>query len=1274
MALKKCMSGIGNSWKTLVAGAILAGSNVVNGADLTGGMMYAVPTPAGRAPVIDGRLDDWDLSAAEPMWLNPELADLYSARVAIMYDRDALYLGGAVQLPERGIQNPHGPNEAFWNGDVIQIRIIADPAEPWPAGSPTLGSNRRAATVNIWNNTLTGEDWVKMQYGPKCELGDATMPEGTEVAIVPGAGEYVFEARVPWSALNVPGGRNPFAPGQRMTGIVEVLWDNDTYRIAAVYREAPGNFAWRNPQKWGQIEFSATGNLPSRHPSMEEYLNGAKPKPVGVPITIVMPEEMKLSVNILGPKGEVIRELAGAETHPQGPVTVYWDGRDQWGYPMPLGTYRWGAFLSQGLEAEYMGAVGVTGNPPYETADGTGGWGADHGNPEDVAASVNAMYFLWHVAEMSRALVKADLDGRVMWRRTPFLGGGFGPFHAVAANEKYVFLIAETNRLARLDAEHGTLQDFGPAKTIQVSQGDVIGVACNDHEVFAAAMEENRVRVYDVETGALLRELPCTAPRGLALDSVGNLYVVSAVTDGRPAILVSAHARAPFEPRVSAGLEAPWDVAVDQNGRIHVTDQGESQQVKVFTPEGRPLRAMGKRGGRPWMGAYDGSSFLVPAGIAADPRGGILVAESSLPKPISRFDADTGRLMQRWFGGTSYACSNIPDSEDPWTSYYSLGPQGFARATIPNAGGIGLPDAYWLLPKTEYAHLGSMIDTFNMPHVVHADNGRKYLVGESSGMGGSMGGIGLIEGDRILPVGRVRLENGMELWSDRNGDRQIQPDEVTQIPSIAGRTVRLSSATGSQWMNSNGDLWLCTHDNAIIKIPAAGFDPSGAIRWNPSKASFAVPAVMPPENNAWTSYREGVLGVRVDSRGDIYTCFNSRNPYATEELTRKMNEGIGHTAIWTACKFAKFAPDGSLLWMAGRKATGPAKPGEIYHFWVLAGLVNDRYIAGASEWGNIYFYTHDGFYVDWLFNVAGRGGEPGPYTFGGETFSGRVKYFPERDELWAYSCGYAYRVKGFSNGHVEGEQRLEGTVALDRIYDQSEAEKETAPLRIVPVANPVAVHANWRDVPVTEMRVDGEKLAQIQLGCDVENLYVRILVRDDTPLTNVADSLQMIFKGGDAVGLSLGPVGRRERGPGQIRLLAARIDGKDRLVAMKPSTELTADPAEYVSPVRRVEYAYVGEVPGSQIKLSAAPSGFGYEAVFSVPRRFLEVQLEPGTRLAAEFEVLRSGAGQRGIQTISRNYLFSPSTTQTTMVDDVPTEANIYPEFWGTAEVSEAGE
>lgn len=93
------------------------------------------------------------------------------------------------------------------------------------------------------------------------------------------------------------------------------------------------------------------------------------------------------------------------------------------------------------------------------------------------------------------------------------------------------------------------------------------------------------------------------------------------------------------------------------------------------------------------------------------------------------------------------------------------------------------------------------------------------------------------------------------------------------------------------------------------------------------------------------------------------------------------------------------------------------------------------------------------------------------------------------------------------------------------------------------------------------------------------------------------------------------------------------------------------------------------EVPGGKAEFVVDADGKGYTASFSVPRAFLEFDLKAGTTLRGDVEVRLSGTGPRGLQATSRNYLFTPLLSETSMTDDVPTEARIYPQFFGAVEV-----
>ncbi len=1280
------------------------------GDNLAQGVAYAVPVPEGRPPLVDGNLADWDLSGAEPCWIGLETLERQHAVIAYQYDDQALYVGATVALPGRAIHNPNRPIDRFWHGDLLQLRLVSDPALPFPLPprtDPRLASNRRVLSINLWKNTATDEDIVQIQYGAKLDLGSVVDPEGSAIKIRAIEQGYVLEAAIPWTALAVPDGRNPFKPGEEMTAVMEVLWGGgDQGRTSMHFHKDPGTFAFMNISTWGRIRFSPVGGLSARHEGLSGILAGLRRRDTvqtGTPVRFNLPRRAKVSVNILGPDGSVIRELLGGEWRDAGDVAARWDGRDAWGAPMPLGDYRWGAYWHDGLDVEYFGTVGTDGDPPHETEDGRGGWGGDHGPPIAAAADATGWYFVWNMNESGRAIVKTDFDGRVIWRVTPFVVGGWGNYTAAAANGRLVYLAIDTGReqhLVKLDAETGDFLPFPQGSTLalglatnvpaippQATAGghafSAAGIACDGDTVYLSDYPGNRILVIDGLSGERMGEIACPGPRGLAF-AHSNLFAVSFQSEPAEGAVLKLDPATGKAASCVSGLSAPWGVAVDDAGRLHVTDLGESQQVKVFAPDGSPLRTLGEKGGRPHLGAYRNEDFLEPSGIVWDGQGGVIVAESSAPKVFTRIDAATGSRIRRWFGYTAYSPSNVPDSDNPLLQYYSIsGPEAFARAQIPAEGGKGLPDASWDFVNSGLEAFGHVFDTMVIPEVVRADNGRKYLVpdGGSTRMPGRPRTLCRIEGDAMIPVARICIRKAsvsdperLEVWSDANDDQRIQDEELAFVDTIDGRNFRWTCTTGSMKLCENGDLFLMTQDNAVVLIPGAGFTDGGAIRWDVAGARVAIPEIVPGVKTLFTTFRQGVLGLRRDTEGHYYVLVNGDNlPYHTEALARRMRTGMGHTSARNAVKINKYDPAGRLLWSVGRKATATPKPGEMMHHWAIGGLIGDAYVVACSEWGTFTVYTHDGFFVDVLFDLPGVPGRGWPYTFGGEDFSGQIRHYPELGETWAYNCGHAYRVIGIEKGRVAGETRLNGTVTLAHVEPLPVDDADVQPMQAPLLAQPPVQEAAWVDVPTAVLKDGGREIARFQVARTATTLAFRAHVSDATPLVNAATALNAVFKGGDAAGIQIGPEPIRRTGVpaiGTTRLLAAHIGGRDVLVAMKPQTKLERLPESFTTPAGgTAAFDFLGEVPGGSATLVPDADGRGYTCLAEVPLTFLELGLAPGSTFAFEAEVLFSGQGQRGIGTVERHHLYSPPTPQTTVVNDTPTEARLHPAGWGILEI-----
>ncbi|HSI83249.1 MAG TPA: hypothetical protein VK970_05670 [Candidatus Methylacidiphilales bacterium] len=1394
--------------------------------DFCGGQVSAVPVKNGKAPVIDGDLKDWDLSAQEPVYISEQTARTMNGDWAFMYDDDAFYIAAKVSMPGRPYSNVNNPQDAFWSGDILQVRMSSDPAAKYPLDRERDAANPRIVHLSFWKNTETQENFLHIADGPKLNLGKRVNPEGSKVVLdTVGDEGYTLEARIPWSALNVPGGKNPFKPGDKTALIAETIYiGGDTSRVPLCYNRNPGTFAFNQTGSWGQVEFAAKGLGERRRPTLEALYAKMSPASksnlptVGVPIEFEVPGDSdgeagdgrKVSLNIFGPKGEVLRELLGAEILGKGKQTVRWDGRDAWGRPLPPGTYKWGAYMHGGLKAEYAGSVGTSGVPAWQTRDGKGAWGGDHSNPIAAASDASGIYMLWPVSEAGKAIVKVDYDGRVLWRKNPFVGGGFGPFYSLASDGKYLYLARGDAEvfLSRLEAETGALRTwteggpaevqistteapalvprlstpvtFSPVKTsfitpkvypgsdadsTLVHQPDPVGMAYaptgdGEGRLYVSIYSADKVLVLDIKTGKVTSELKVRGPRGLAVNGTGDLFAVSYVPglQGIAEVLRFEKGAGAGTPVISekGALDAPFGIAVDSRyllsaedikkhkegakekdgfsalmnredradqKHIYVSNLGATQQVKIFTFDGKEAGAIGRKGGRPWQGKYDPEALLMPAGLAIDARGALVVPEAALPKVFSRFDLAAGnKLIKRWFGPGVYWNSTWPMPEDPLHVFY-MNTHGIGRGKVAGVNEPGLPDAYWETTMSGFTQIPDLESGIPQPEAVRAINGSLYLVRDVREHAIMLLG----EDDKIRPVAtftpvgakakdNLLKINHLKIWVDLNGDGLVTPDEQSILSELSdGKPMpNVATTTSSMHMEPNGDLYFSTHDNCILLVPAVArdaFQKDGSVRWDTTKARLVVPTVLPGLKEMSTTYRQGILGVRRDEFGNIYTLFNTRVDgksggefdYPTPEIATRMREGMGHTSSFNVIKVAKYDGDGSLIWMAGRKATAGARPGEMYHHWNMAGLVNERYVAAGSEWGQIYFYTSDGFFVDALMNNPGDVTQPGPYTFGGETSGGRVTYFPKLGELWAYSSGMSYRVRGFSKGEVERETRLTGEVVLDKKYDvtgdgvgSGPAKEPAKPLEIVALqsealtadANAWTEDKTWAKVPVSTLTRNGKDLAKAQIAYDAEFLYARLVVTDESPLQNGATEPQLAFKGGDTAGIVLGPVRgsgsdaekdkaeRTRPGKGDIRLMAAFLNGKARLIAMKGVVPDGAShgkkPFEYFTPAAgKVAFEFVDDVPGAKVDLvktgNDTAGQSGYVATFAVPRAFLDFELKPGVTLRGDIEVRLSGDGGRGLQATSRNYLFTPGTSETTMTDDVPTESRLFPQHWGEA-------
>jgi len=176
-----------------------------------------------------------------------------------------------------------------------------------------------------------------------------------------------------------------------------------------------------------------------------------------------------------------------------------------------------------------------------------------------------------------------------------------------------------------------------------------------------------------------------------------------------------------------------------------------------------------------------------------------------------------------------------------------------------------------------------------------------------------------------------------------------------------------------------------------------------------------------------------------------------------------------------------------------------------------------------------------------------------------------------------------------------------------------------------------------------------------------DRLYAALKTSDAHALDNSGTSLPNLFKTGGAFDLMLATdprsdPQRKSAASGDIRLLVAMVKGTPTAVLYRPvAPDKRKNSTLFESPLRTLRFDDVEDV-SRDLQLVKGTDG-GFE--FSIPLEVLGLRPAPGLTLRGDVGVLRGN----GLQTVQRVYW---SNKATGLVSDVPSEAELTPQLWGT--------
>ncbi|MCL1920876.1 MAG: hypothetical protein FWG50_07330 [Kiritimatiellaeota bacterium] len=998
-------------------------------------------------------------------------------------------------------------------------------------------------------------------------------------------------------------------------------------------------------------------------------------------------------------------------------------------YNIPLSPVAPGAYTARGLwhkgtKLAYEFSVYAPGNPPWDTPDHTGAWLANHSPPSGAAfvpaaqspTGQDAVFLGSFVTEGPDGFIWVGMDGVKQgglkwigghWTAAPYIAVDTGP----AADTNTCAYIASVFRmddrskkilelrLSRMDKNKRTHEVLKTPIGDEIAEHDMMramhGIAVRDGRIAVALTCSNAVWIVDAATGKVENDIRLPAPTGVAYAPDGQLYALSLgnvvkVVPGGKNISV-----------ITDGLEAPVSLTIDAKGNFYVSDHGNSHQVKVFSPDGKLTRAIGNPG-KPQAGQYDPFHINSPWEVAVDNDGRVWVAENDyLPKRVSLWSAD-GKLLRAFYGPGKYGGGGQLDSTNPNRFYYADEGHGTLEFTLDwKRGTDQLVNVLYRNDSAPFA----LPRRIAAPETAYRANGKRYfsncfncnptggsgafLFEERNGVAVPVAGMGmandwpLLHGDafkRLVPEGSD-LKRGLWddnrkhaiffIWSDLNGDGDVQPDEVQMSREVTtGVTVLgdLSFAAG------------CINGKAIRFKP----------EWKNGRPAYTRANGITLAEGVYRPASSGGDQMLADDSGEAILTLGVE-PFHQHSIC-----GVkGGKAVWSY-------PNAWPGLHPSHEASVPQFPGHVIGpTRLLGGLIQPKGSRVKPLWaingnmGNIYLFTRDGLFVSQLFEDVRQGKL---WQMLSTTRGMPLENITLHDEnFWpsiATSNGQTYLVDGARTSivRVDGLDTLRpidpikvsvtpALLAQAQDYRQALEQRRqqasgTGVLR-VPAIDGMTVDgdfAKWRDIPPVEIDKRGVA-ANFNSNSKPYDITGRMAISGgrlhacwDTRLPqllrNSGEMPTALFKTGGALDLMLGtdPAAKPDRrapAAGDLRLTVTRVDGNVRALLYRPKVAhgVPATPVPFSSPWRTITFDEVLDV--SQHVLLAEDKQGLYE--ISVPLDVLGLDPKPGQRIRGDIGILR---GENN-QTTARTYWANKATAITA---DVPSEAELTPALWGLLE------
>ena len=899
--------------------------------------------------------------------------------------------------------------------------------------------------------------------------------------------------------------------------------------------------------------------------------------PVAVPpaVSVQAPAKGFASLAVYNNQGEMIRGLLYAQPVAAGPQSISWDGTTQLGLPAAPGNYHIrGAWFPEQPKINYAMKVGISGNPPYYTDDDRGAWGGCLGTPQDICANSKNLLAIFACVESPKTtgIQLMDLQGNILRRFTSFFG--WDGRLACTMDEKNLYMAFEVGSTQKLfigkydlDAPpRGKILCELPVgnhlRTSGMGNGrwhsDVRGLALLAGRVYAPVFYDNKLFVTDASSGAILKTTDIPSPRGVAAHD-GKLFVLS----DKALFRLDADGALSGPPLVT-GLDDPSGLAIDAHGAFYISDRGASQQVKVFSADGQPLRVIGRPGGRPRDGIYDSAGLLDPRGLCVAPDGKVWITSNatdfqtvtvwdSAGKPVKEFyncfiSSGLGRLspdrseMLATYGNFS-GCPGITAYKIDW-DHNSWAPSW--HFTVTDA----MMQQEDVLLGNTHVFGRTAIAYPRVPYLgvedgmVRADNGRDYLVGGDFSLWlfdpatKQAKLASLVWPHRVHKTTDGRYEgdydqgpNNWLTWSDLDGDGRMNLKEVNYLenPAAFVNTMRFYEPK----LQPDLSIIFLGHDKpaagapdtpwTLMRLPPRKVLPTGVPVYDWNDLVKVVTLNVPVWNggDGYKSTNGSSLGNLTLANGAAYVNTSARAKTKLH-LTGVDGDGWWASRNWRMSPMKFDLKTGDPAWLKlGNRAAGWAQPGQMYYpGWGIAGSVDGiNYVADALS--QVWAWTDDGLYLGRLYNdnVAGAVYDANgiyveltgsfAYKVNGKTYiltgdhgvSVHEVVIPKLTPLDAGTVTLTPAMAAAAKPwDPDGPPPGKRPVYVARSIYDFD-KKEPKPTRTLTIDGRLS-SAEWAGVSAMDLLRDGQKTGTVQVTFDKTNLYLGYTVTDANGLRN----------------------------------------------------------------------------------------------------------------------------------------------------------------------------